>query len=116
MTAWKLKFEIMQAIEQMNVGLSKDLLREIVEVIQKHANPLRIILFGSRARGGYQMTSDIDIAIDCGERDFLLQPIEEELRTLLKLDVVNFRRAGVNFQSEIASDGVILYESKRDMM
>lgn len=101
----------MQAIEQISVGLSQDLLREIIEVIRKHANPLRIILFGSRARGGYQPTSDIDIAIDCGERDFLIQPIEEELRTLLKLDVVNFRRAGAKLQSEIVSEGIILYES-----
>ena len=39
------------------------LLAEIVDRIQSVGNPLKIVLFGSRARGDFSPTSDIDILI-----------------------------------------------------
>ena len=99
-----------QTSEKVNAGISQKLLQEIIDIIVRHAHPLRILLYGSRARGQYTSTSDIDIAVDCGEDDFLVQPIDEEVRTLLKLDNVNLQKVNKQLQNEIASDGIVLYE------
>jgi len=46
----------------MKYGLSKDVYDKIKKVIEDNKN-YRIILFGSRARGDYKETSDIDLAV-----------------------------------------------------
>ena len=101
---------IIQRIEKVNAGLSHNLLKEIIAAITRHVNPSKIFLFGSRAQGRYSSTSDIDIAVDCGDDDFLIQPIDEEVRTLLKLDIINFYKVNEKLQKEIMTDGIILYE------
>ena len=99
-----------QTVEKVIGGLSQELLQEIIDVIVQQVHPSRILLYGSRARDQYTLTSDVDIAIDCGEDDFLVQSIDEEVRTLLKLDIVNFRKVNKRLQSEIFLDGIVLYE------
>jgi predicted nucleotidyltransferase len=49
----------------VRLGLSPVLRKEIVEVILRHCDPDKIVVYGSRARGDYNRESDIDIAIDC---------------------------------------------------
>jgi hypothetical protein len=61
-------------------------------------------------RGHYTSTPDIDIAVDCGEDDFLIQPIDEEVRALLKIDIVNLRKGDKRLQREILLDSIVLYE------
>jgi predicted nucleotidyltransferase len=100
-------------VENRNVGLSHELLRNIVEVIVRRAHPVKILLFGSRARGSYTSTSDIDIAVDCGGDDFIVQAMEEEIRTLLKLDIVHLHRLNKQLRDEIAAEGIVLYEEKK---
>ena len=46
----------------MKHGLSEETYNKIKEVINKN-NKYKFVLFGSRARGDYKDTSDIDIAI-----------------------------------------------------
>jgi predicted nucleotidyltransferase len=99
-----------QTVEKVKGGLSQELLQETIDIIVRQVQPSRILLYGSRARSHYTLTSDVDIAIDCGEDDFLIQPIEEEVRTLLKLDIVNFRKVNKRLQREILLDGIVLYE------
>jgi len=99
-----------QLVEKVKGGLSQELLQEIIDVIVWQVHPSRILLYGSRARSHYTVTSDVDIAIDCGEDDFIIQTIDEEVRTLLKIDIVNFRKVSKRLQSEILLDGIILYE------
>ena len=53
--------------ETKKLGLSIGLLEAIIGVIKQYMEPNIIIIFGSRARGDYKKTSDIDIAIDCEE-------------------------------------------------
>ena len=48
--------------------LSAELLDKIVEILVREANPERIILFGSHARGDANADSDVDLLIV--ERDF----------------------------------------------
>ena len=99
-----------QSVEKVKRGLSQELLQEIIDVIVRQVHPSRILLYGSRARGNYTITSDVDIAIDCGEDDFLIQSIDEEVRTLLKIDIVNLRKVNKRLQNEISTDGIVLYE------
>ena len=99
-----------QTVEKVKGGLSQELLQEIIDVIVRQVHPSRILLYGSRARSHYTLTSDVDIAIDCGEDDFLIQPIDEEVRTLLKLDIINLRKVNKRLQDEIATDGIVIYE------
>lgn len=46
----------------MKYGLSKEVYEKIKKVIDDN-NSYKIVLFGSRARGDYKETSDIDLAV-----------------------------------------------------
>lgn len=43
-------------------GLSESIIKEIKNITNKHKN-ISFLIFGSRTRGDYKSTSDIDIAI-----------------------------------------------------
>ena len=84
-----------------------------MDAIVRHAHPVRILLFGSRACGNYASTSDIDIAVD-SEAEFFIEPIVEEIRTLLKLDIVRIQGADIRLSNEIASEGILLYDAGKN--
>lgn len=46
----------------MKYGLSEETYKKIKEIIEKNPK-CKIVLFGSRARGDYKKTSDIDLAV-----------------------------------------------------
>ena len=59
---------------------------------EEHAG--RVVLFGSRARGTADAKSDIDLAVwDCPNFTRLKERLDNELWSLLRLDVVNMTRA-----------------------
>lgn len=93
-------------------GLSTDLLRQIVDAVRQEAKPQRVILFGSRARGEWNDRSDIDIAVipEVGT-SFFSTPIEERIRTLLKIDILDFRNLNEDFRQEVLQNGVVIYEA-----
>ena len=73
----------------------------------------RIVLFGSRARGDNQEKSDIDIAVyGCSDFFRLKMKIDEELWSLLHIDIINMDDNNVSQEliNEINRDGVVLYE------
>ena len=71
----------------------------------------RVILFGSRARGDFKQTSDIDLAVFGGDAARFVLDIEEETSTLLKYDVVDLSKdVQPELLEEIKQDGRILYE------
>jgi len=73
---------------------------------------VRIILFGSRARGEWNDRSDIDIAVvPEGGKRFHPSVVEDRIRTLLKIDVLDFRLLNDDFQKEIAENGIVIYEA-----
>ena len=74
----------------------------------------KIVLFGSRARGDYWEKSDIDLAVyGCSDFSSFSEQIEEELWSLLELDLIDMNEATLSkdFMNEIERDGVILYEA-----
>ncbi|MBM4160397.1 MAG: nucleotidyltransferase domain-containing protein [Ignavibacteria bacterium] len=92
------------------LGLSADLLRDVVDAIVRHASPRKIIIYGSRARGDFSPTSDIDIALETDNKNFIKNVIVDEVRTLLKIDIVDLDEVNDELRPEIVREGVIIYE------
>ena len=85
---------------------------QIVE-FARNAGARRVLLFGSRARGTNQPRSDIDLAVE-GCPNFLAREerLQEELWSLLRLDVVNLDdNISDSLRAEINRDGKVLFET-----
>lgn len=82
----------------------------------RDAGARRVLLFGSRARGTNQPRSDIDLAIEgCPNFLALEERLQEELWSLLRLDVVNLDdNISDSLRAEIDRDGKVLYEKARE--
>lgn len=80
--------------------------KEIGTIIERHLNisDHRVFFFGSRVRGKGSDRSDIDIGIE-GPRPipgYILETIREELEnlpTLYKIDLVDFKSVAIDFKS-----------------
>lgn len=68
-------------------GIKQQVINEICELAQKY-NVEQVLLFGSRSRGDYKRTSDIDLAVRGGDIDRFALDVEEET-TLLEYDIVD---------------------------
>ena len=91
-------------------GIRSSVIAEILELAHKY-HIQRIILFGSRARGDYKRTSDIDLAVMGGDIARFALDVEEETSTLLKFDIVNLNRpVHDELMSSIEKEGTGLYE------
>jgi len=93
------------------LGLSADLLKQIVDAIVRCAHPKKIVIYGSRARGEFSETSDVDIAVECEEgEEFIRNGIDDDVRTLLKLDIINLGEVDQKLREEIRNEGIVVYE------
>src|SRR5699024_942331 len=70
-------------------GIKEQVLREIREIAEKYGVK-KVILFGSRARGDFRRTSDIDLAVSGGDFARFALDVDEETSTLLMFDIVDF--------------------------
>ena len=101
-------------------GLEDKLLNQIVSIILEYKNAEKIVIFGSRAKGIFSKTSDIDLAIfgkDWTDRDINLikNKLEELIKTPCKLDVVNFYLLKKEtLKQNIIREGRVLYESGKN--
>ena len=69
------------------------------------------IVFGSRARGDFKRTSDIDIAASGGDFDRFALDVDEEKSTLLEFDIVDLDRDMQDaLRESIRREGKILFE------
>lgn len=85
-------------------------MQQIVSVLRKYLDPNRIIIYGSRARGDHDERSDIDIAVDHPRtKRLFLQEAEQEIPTLLRIDIVDLDEASEALRREIAKEGVVIY-------
>lgn len=94
--------------------ISKKLRNAIINKIVSTLNPQKIIIFGSQTRQDRQPGSDIDIAvagISISQAADLRETLNEELETLLDIDVVSLDDL-INepLKKRIQEDGVIIYE------
>ena len=93
----------------MDTGIRPEVIREINELAKKH-DLNKVILFGSRARGDYRRTSDIDLAISGGNTAAFTIDIEET-STLLAYDVVDLDKpVEEQLLESIRREGKEIYE------
>ena len=91
-------------------GISEAVMREKTEIAKRNQIQ-EIILFGSRARGDYNRTSDIDLAVTGGNISGFAVSIEEETSTLLEYDIVDLDKpVSEELLKSIRDEGKILYE------
>ena len=91
-------------------GIKQQVINEICELAQKY-NVEQVLLFGSRSRGDYKRTSDIDLAVRGGDIDRFALDVEEETTILLEYDIVDMSREMQDeLRQSIMREGKILYE------
>ena len=93
-----------------DTGSREAVLTEIRDLAEKYGLE-RVVLFGSRARGDYKKTSDIDLAVTGGNITLFTLDVEEETSTLLSFDVVNLDGSvQEELRKSIEQEGRLLYE------
>ena len=93
----------------MDMGIRAEVMEEIIKIAQNNKIK-KLIIFGSRARGDFRKTSDIDIAVNGGDFNMFAQDIEET-STLLKFDLIDLDSPiENNLLESIRREGRIIYE------
>lgn len=93
-----------------NTGIKPKVIEEIRTFAKKY-NVDKVVLFGSRARGDYKRTSDIDLAVTGGDFARFALDVDEETSTLLEYDIVDMsREMQEELRQSITQEGKILYE------
>jgi len=93
-----------------------------VERIVELANPLRVVAFGSRARGGHRRDSDLDLAVIVEKYDPKVdkRPIwRSDVGECMSIDMLvadqerheYMRDSIISVHHDIANEGVVLYDS-----
>lgn len=95
-------------------SLGNQFFDELVEKAKSYLKVKKVILFGSFARGDARAKSDIDLAFDFEDGDWLKfkEWVEEHFRTLRQVDLIDMKEAERDFLNSIHSEGVVLYERK----
>ena len=94
----------------MKYNLPERVLRELSSFARKYS-VMKIVLFGSRARGTNTERSDIDIAVYGGEFDQFYWEVKENIHSLLMFDIIQADAAiSDELKQEIEKDGVTIYE------
>ena len=97
----------------MAYNLPDRVIKEIT-AFAKENSIIKIVLFGSRARGDHTERSDVDLAVYGGDFDSFYWNIKENIHSLLSFDVVDMNsRVTEELKKEIARDGVVIYEKTR---
>ena len=93
-----------------NTGIKAEVIEEIRKLARQY-DVTKVILFGSRARGDFKRTSDIDIAVTGGDFVRFALDVDEETSTLLEYDIVDLDNDMQDeLRDSIKKEGRILYE------
>lgn len=95
-------------------GLDSILVNKIVEILSMYSEIQSAAIFGSRARGNYTKTSDIDIAIFAKEitstKVNLLRYALDDLDTIYKIDIIDFYKLSKEpLKENIINEGIEIY-------
>ncbi len=104
---------IIKDYEKYFRGVEPEYVQKLLGIIQAIVPSAKIILYGSRARGDYRESSDIDLALDGGKEipAYLFveaQDIVKQLTMTHKVDLVDLADARGTFREAILRDGVYL--------
>lgn len=91
-------------------GIKPEVVSEIISLAVKY-DIKKVILFGSRARGDFKRTSDIDLAVCGGDIPRFALDLDEETNTLLEYDIVDLD-SGIQdeLRESIEKEGKLMYE------
>ncbi|MGL4988651.1 MAG: nucleotidyltransferase family protein [Cetobacterium sp.] len=95
----------------MKFGLTERELDEIKIIYHLFPEIEKIIIFGSRARGDFKRTSDIDIALigNVEKTIYKIRDYFDESRIIYTVDVVDFSRIEAStFKEDIEKEGIEL--------
>jgi len=109
--AWeRLRVLMCSDIRGRDTGIRHEVIREIRELAEE--NDIRkVMLFGSRARGDFYKTSDIDLAVSGGDVARFALSVDEDTSTLLRYDIVDMDGSvQEELLDSIKKEGVVLYE------
>ncbi|MGB0679122.1 MAG: nucleotidyltransferase domain-containing protein [Polyangiales bacterium] len=93
--------------------------READKLARKTGVALKVLLFGSRARGDHHARSDYDIAIqspslpDAPWLTFYTS-LMEDAPTLCGLDILRLEECGPELSRRIAEEARVIYDSEHD--
>ncbi len=94
-------------------GIDNKIWIEIINALKNIPEVKKAILFGSRAKGTYKNTSDIDLAvefIDSNKKLLLIRKLDE-IRCILKFDVLDINKIqNEKLINNINNDGIIIFE------
>ncbi len=96
-------------------GLRNDIIDNIKKVFSKYPEIDKACIFGSRARGDYKETSDIDIVLYGNDLTHTLNTKIfydiEDLYIVYKIDLINFNslKDGDKLKENIINEGVEIY-------
>jgi predicted nucleotidyltransferase len=92
------------------LGIDDSIEQDIISIAIKN-DIKKLILFGSRARGDFKRTSDIDLAVEGGNISAFAVQVDEEVSILLEFDIINLDgRVQKELLESIRREGVLLYE------
>ena len=95
----------------MKYGLESEVIEQILNIIKKYVE-YSFKIFGSRARGDYKKTSDIDIAIFENvdeEKEYEIRNEFDKLNIIYKIDLVFVtKKTKKELLNSIKKDGVDL--------
>ena len=97
-----------------NYGINEDSFKEIISLFESIEDLKKVYIFGSRARGDYVKTSDIDLAIE-SDKDVKLRLLSklEDIRCILKFDVVDLKNIGnEKLLDNIKKEGILIFDRK----
>jgi predicted nucleotidyltransferase len=94
---------------------------QVVSLLEKHLKtPFRVYLFGSFARGDATPYSDLDLAVETLDKTLspkewakLKNTVEEELKTLRKVELIYYNTAPEEFKKVIDKEKITVYEPSR---
>jgi hypothetical protein len=91
-----------------------DPLEKLKEVLLRFLKDedVKVVLFGSRARGDFVNTSDVDVGIIIGEgvdrkKLILLREYIEELNIPYKVEIVDFSNVSEDFKQMVSKEAVV---------
>jgi len=100
-------------------GISKEDFYTIINVFKEYSEIInKVIIFGSRARGDYRKTSDIDLAIVFRKNNSMIYKILEDLETkniIYTFDAIDFDKVtNERLKNYILKEGKIIFLSNEE--
>lgn len=101
----------------MQYGIPKYAWTQIIDVLARHPKITRVRLFGSRARGDFRTTSDIDLCLDAEglgiSEKFALENALDDLLLPWKIDLTVWHMIDQPaLTGQIVQDGITLLDRR----